>query len=83
MSTKEKLIERFRSLPNDFTFDELTRLFKLCGFEIDNKGKTSGSRVRFRNKDTCYTCHKPHPGNIVKKAVLADINAYLFLKGLL
>ncbi len=83
MSTKEKLIERFKSIPSDFTFDELVRLFNLYGFIVDNKGRTSGSRVRFRNNDLCYTCHKPHPGSIVKKAVLVDVKAYLTLKGIL
>ncbi|MBR4735562.1 MAG: type II toxin-antitoxin system HicA family toxin [Bacteroidales bacterium] len=83
MSTKEKLVERFKRIPSDFTFDELVRLFGLYGFEIDNKGKTSGSRVRFKKGNMYYTCHKPHPENVVKKATLSDILAYLTLKGLL
>ena len=29
MSTKEKLIERFKNHPKDFTWDELVRLFGL------------------------------------------------------
>lgn len=49
MSTKEKLVERFKSQPKDFTFEELIRLFKLFGFEIGSKGKTSGSRMEFMN----------------------------------
>ncbi len=51
MGTKEKLIERFRRQPKDFTFDELCRLFRVLGFEISQKGKTSGSRVEFVNID--------------------------------
>ena len=43
METKEKLIERFKRQPKDFTFDELTRLFIVLGFEVSQKGKTSGS----------------------------------------
>jgi hypothetical protein len=42
MSTKEKLIERFRKQPKDFTFDEVVRLFGYFGFEINNKGKNIG-----------------------------------------
>jgi len=83
MSTKDKLIERFKTLPSDFTFDELVRLFGLYGFQIDNKGHTSGSRVRFKKDDVFYDCHKPHPGNIVKKAVVRNIHAFLLLKGML
>ena len=45
MGTKEKLIERFRSLPTDFTFDEMEKLLGYFGYERSNKGKTSGSRV--------------------------------------
>ena len=29
MGTKEKLVERFKRQPKDFTFNELTRLFQI------------------------------------------------------
>jgi len=51
MSTKEKLIERFKRCPNDFTFEELARVFSSFGFTLNNKGATSGSRVRFEKGD--------------------------------
>lgn len=35
---QDKLIKRFRDLPRDFTFEEMTALFKQCGFELGNKG---------------------------------------------
>ena len=65
MGTKEKLIERFKRQPKDITFNELTRLFQVLGFEISQKGKTSGSRVEFVNnkKELSYGAHKPHPAN--------------------
>ena len=66
MSTKDKLIERFKSLPRDFTFDELVSLFNILGYSIDNKGATSGSRVSFTKENDKFLIHKPHPGNIVK-----------------
>jgi hypothetical protein len=47
MTKKDKLLVRFLSIPRDFTFDELTTLLLSMGFEIENKGKTSGSRVAF------------------------------------
>ena len=36
---------RFLSLPSDFTWDEMNRLLSLLGYTLENKGKTSGSRV--------------------------------------
>ena len=62
MSAKEKLIERFKRQPKDFTFDELKRLLDGFGYELSNKGKTSGSRVRFQNTElqSIIDIHKPH-----------------------
>lgn len=74
MGTKEKLIERFKSLPKDFTFDEMERLLSLFGYVKENKGKTSGSRVIFKNKEKRpIMLHKPHPGNIMKKYALKQV----------
>lgn len=78
MGQKEKLIDRFKRLPKDFTFDELTGLLLHLGFERDNKGKTSGSRVLFRRHDgLLIMLHKPHPGHIVKWYALKQILDYL------
>ena len=74
MGTKEKLIQRFKTIPSDFTFDELERLLSTYGFERSNKGKTSGSRVVFKNQSgTPIMLHKPHPGNIVKTYALRQV----------
>lgn len=70
MSTKKKLKERFKTLPSDFTFDELVRLFNILGFTVNNKGVTSGSRVRLEKGTDYYNLHKPHPGNVIKKTAL-------------
>lgn len=83
ISTKGKLIERFKSLPNDFTFDELIRLFAAFGFELSNKGNTSGSRIAFIKEEETFTMHKPHPDNCIKKGTLKGIRDYLDSKGLL
>ena len=69
MGTKEKLIERFKSF----------------GYEKSNKGKTSGSRVIFKNGDKRpIMIHKPHPGNLIKgyamKQVLNDLMDAGFIK---
>lgn len=81
MGTKEKLIERFKRLPNDFTFDELERLLSFFGYVKSNKGKTSGSRVIYKSSDgRPIMLHKPHPGNIVKGYALKQV--FEELKGL-
>ena len=77
MSTKDKLIERFKRQPKDFTWDELVRLFSIFGFVVDNKGKTSGSRTRFKNDGYVFYAHKPHPTSIIKESVLVKALDYL------
>ena len=81
MSTKEKLIERFKKQPKDFTWDELVRLFGILGFTVDNKGKTSGSRVLFIKDGEAHTVHKPHPSNIIKGYAMKQILEFLIEKG--
>ena len=68
MNKKEKLIRRFQTLPKDFTFEEVEALFGSCGFLLENKGATSGSRVKFYNENdqNSYIMHKHHPSNIIK-----------------
>ena len=77
MSTKEKLIERFMLQPKDFTWDELVRLFGLLGFIASNRGKTSGSRVCFKNGNFNFYIHKPHPSSVIKRSVLTVVLNYL------
>lgn len=67
MSKLEKEIERLKAKPKDYTYDEAKRLLNNLGFYENNKGKTSGSRVAFINKDNAkIDLHRPHPGNILK-----------------
>ena len=48
MGTKEKLVERFKKLPKDFTYEETLKLLSIFGYYEHNKGATSGARVRFK-----------------------------------
>ncbi len=85
MGTKEKLRNRFLKMPSDFTFDEMQRLLEGYGYEKSNKGKTSGSRLIFKNGNKRpIMLHKPHPGNIVKeyamKQVFDDLKEAGFIK---
>lgn len=79
MTQIEKLKRRIQQLPKDFTFGELESLLYQLGFERDNKGKTSGSRVRFfhREKRIQYLAHKPHPQTVIKSKALKDIVDFL------
>lgn len=61
MGKLEKLIERLKSNPKDFTFEEMQKLLFALGFELSNKGKTSGSRVKFFKDGVFIILHKPHP----------------------
>lgn len=61
MGKLEKMIERLKSNPKDFTFEEMQTLLLALGFELSNKGKTSGSRVKFFKDDVFIILHKPHP----------------------
>ena len=83
MSTKDKLIERFKRQPKDFTWQELVRLLGVLGFEADNKGKTSGSRTVFVMDDDEIEVHKPHPSNIIKEYAMKKILKFLIDKELI
>lgn len=81
MSSKEKLITRFKALPTDFTFEELDRLLTLLGYNKSNKGKTSGSRLIYKDSEGHpIMIHRPHPGNIVKSYAMKQILDELVIK---
>ncbi len=63
MSQKDKLIKRLKSLPKDFTFEEADLLLGYLSYRRSNKGKTSGSRVKYYNDqiNSEIEFHKPHP----------------------
>jgi len=81
MSSKEKLIARFKRQPNDFTWEELLRLLGMFGFVMDNKGKTSGSRIIFKKGEEKIDLHKPHPAKVIKEYKMKEILNYLIDKG--
>ena len=74
MSRLEKEIERLKSKPKDYTYDEVKNLLNKLGFYENNKGRTSGSRVEFINeKNVQIELHKPHPKNVLKHYQIKDI----------
>jgi hypothetical protein len=79
LSKKEKLLNRFLTIPKDFEYKELTQLLNSLGYVENNKGKSSGSRVAFMDKENGQTIflHKPHPTSILKKYQLDSIKVVL------
>lgn len=81
MGAAEKLKERFKSIPADFTWDELKRLLRQFGYG-EQKGK--GSRRKFKAaRAPTLILHEPHPGRIVKQYALRYIKETLENEGLL
>lgn len=71
MSSRQKMLNRLLLRPKDYTYSELRTLLGKLGYMEDNKGKTSGSRVSFYNKQKkVVSVHKPHPGNELKRYVI-------------
>ena len=82
MSKEEKLLERFLSLPKDFTFNELVTLLSHLGLKETKTGKTSGSRARFKDSDgLVIKVHKPHGKEAVKVCYLREIEDILRKEG--
>jgi hypothetical protein len=83
MSRKDKLITRFLSRPNDFTFAELITLLRGFGYKEMKVGKTGGSRVAFINEETLHIIrlHEPHPQRTLKTYQILDLEKELKAKG--
>ena len=79
MSKLEKAIARLKSIPRDYTYSEAKYILGQLGFAESNKGKTSGSRVKFyRASDgRIILLHKPHPSEIMSVASVKDLAEYL------
>ncbi len=83
MGKKDKLIQRLKSKPKDFTYDELRALLSYLDYTEDNAGKTSGSAVRFIHARTkaVIRVHKPHPEKTLKLYVINAVLAVLTKEG--
>ena len=87
MGNLDKLRKRLLSKPKDFTFGELETLLTGLGFELSNVGNTSGSAVRFINRETgkIIRLHKPHPSPELKpyivKYVVSELKQGGYLGG--
>lgn len=82
LSKKQKLLERFKAQPSDFTWDEMCSLLKGLGFSVISG---AGSRYKFFKEDSglIISLHKPHPGKIVKHYAMKQVMEKLNEEGLL
>ena len=83
MGKKEKLIRKLKNSPKDFTFEEMRVLLELLGFVMSNKGKTSGSRVKFMKNNIPIILHKPHPRKELLEYQIKQIIDVLEKEGLI
>lgn len=83
MSKFEKAKERILLKPKDYTYSEAKYLLSQMGFEEFNKGKTSGSRVKFYREidKRVILLHKPHPGDVMSQGAVKDLVDYLVKVG--
>ena len=80
MSKKEKLRNRFKSKPLDFSWGELKSMLSGMGYELS----TGGSRIRFLHPERPpIIMHKPHPTPVLKRYQVEQILEFLKKEGLL
>ena len=75
MSKYKKATARIKSLPSDYTYAEAGSLLRHLGYEEINKGRTSGSRVKFyrASDQRIILLHKPHPGDIMDPGAVRQL----------
>jgi len=83
VSKQKKLLEKLKSNPKDFTFEEMQSLLESLGYELFNKGKTSGSRIKFCKGRSIIIMHKPHPRKELLRYQVDQIREELEKEGLL
>lgn len=64
LSKYERIKRKLLQGSGNLTFAEIETLLKHLGFQRDNKGKVSGSRIQFYKKGArAIVLHRPHPRN--------------------
>lgn len=84
MSKRDKLVDRLKSRPKDFTWSELEKLLRGLGYAEAKAGKTGGSRRKFIHETApVIALHKPHPGEILKTYQVDQVLETLEKEGLI
>lgn len=83
MSSHKKAIARIKSLPSDYTYTEAGSLLHHLGYTEYNKGRTSGSRVKFyrASDQSIILLQKPHPGDIMDPGAVRQLFNFLQRNG--
>jgi len=76
MSQHEKLLDRLKRKPKDFTWSELETLLAGLGY---GQEPGRGSRRKFVHERTSVviSLHEPHPGNELKAYQVREVLAHL------
>jgi predicted RNA binding protein YcfA (HicA-like mRNA interferase family) len=82
MSQREKLVERFRKRPKDFTWNELERLLEGFGYRQET-GQGSGRKFFNEERGVLICIHQPHPRKELKKYQVNDVFEHLKQEGFL
>ena len=79
MTKLDKAKERLKSIPKNYTYSEARYLLRQLGFQESNKGKTSGSRVKFFRPYDGETIllHKPHPSDTMAYKSVFGLSKFL------
>jgi hypothetical protein len=79
MDKKDEQIKRLLLKPKDYTINELDSLMKNCGCVKANRGKTSGSAIKYIHESSGLKLfiHEPNPGKILKPYVINLIIKFL------
>jgi predicted RNA binding protein YcfA (HicA-like mRNA interferase family) len=78
LSKIEKLIDRLRTRPKDFTWQELQKVLAHFGYE---EMTGAGSRRKFVHPNgNIISLHEPHPSNVLKAYAVKEVIDHLNLK---
>ena len=85
MSRREKLIERFRSYPKDFTWQELVKVLEGLGYARSRTGGKQAVRVAdlFTRMRRVFYCINRTPATYLKRYMLEQVLQHLDDEGLL
>lgn len=78
-----KMVEKkLKQCSKDITFEDIISLLEHYGYIQDNKGRTSGSRVRFvYDGHADILLHRPHPQKELKEYVIKDLHSIMEQEG--
>ena len=85
MSKYDKLITKLLNRNSTISYQEISLILGKLGYKKSKKGKTSGSRVAFINRELKHIIrlHKPHLSNELKDYVKKEIISELKDKNLI